>query len=226
MKYQKVLLSVVLLLSAALLGGCSRPQLEERAFPLALAVAPADRQGMYEFTFFFEDTALADAAMYHKENCCVTGTDYADAYDFFAGAQAAEPDDRHMQAVILSGRLLSDEDFLTEFVAYAVNAHHFSWNTRVYVLDEPMDEGAEKAPDIADMQALAESAGDHVGTYLSDVAQNLKRQGAGSVPTIGALYQELYNREGGVNLPLLQSGSALYVKGWQEFPEDALRQKK
>ncbi len=202
---------LTVLLAAALLGGCGQPQLEERAFPLALAVAPSDEQGMYGFSFFFEDTALADAAMYHKDNCCVTGRDYADAYEFFSHAQAAEPDDRQMQAIILSERLLSDQEFLRDFISDAVTQHHFSWNTRIYLVGD----GAGGV----DVQALSDGTGAHVGTYLSDIAENMERHGEGSVPTVGALYQELFDHEGELAVPLLQQGDIVYVKGWRTLPE-------
>ena len=52
---KRIWMILVLLFGTALLSGCGQLEIEDRAFPLALAIAPAENEGSYEFSFFFEE---------------------------------------------------------------------------------------------------------------------------------------------------------------------------
>lgn len=183
------------------LGGCGQLEIEERAFPLALAIAPADGQGDYAFTFFFEEMESAGSSLYHKENIRVTADGYAQAYMTFGRAQAAQPDDSHMQVILLSEQLLDDQAFLDSFYSYAMKEHHFSWNTMVYLTtaDASADAG------------LAEYTGGRPGSYLRDMAQSDEQEKTAGVPTLGDLYMEQHNREKVLLLPVLREEMPPYV---------------
>lgn len=173
--------------------GCSQLQIEDRAFPLALAIAPAGREGLYEFSFFFEEMDTEGSDLYHKEDAVVTAGGYPQAFTLFGRTQPAGLDDSHMQVILLSEELLEDEEFLESFYPYFLKEHHFSWNTMVYLLDEGS----------IDPKDLKESTGGRTGTYLRDMAQSDEQEKTAGVPTLGDLYMEWNNRESILLLPVL-----------------------
>lgn len=177
----------------AFLTGCSQLQIEDRAFPLALAITPAKQSGCYEFSFFFEEMDTGGSSLYHKEDAVVTAGGYPQAYTLFGRTQPAGLDDSHMQVLLLSEELLEDEEFLGSFYPYFLKEHHFSWNTMVYLLDK-----GSIAP-----EDLKESTGGRTGTYLRDMAQSDEQEKTAGVPTLGDLYMEWNNRESILLLPVL-----------------------
>lgn len=182
-----------LLLLSVCLSGCGQLEIENRAFPLALAVTPADQSGQYEFSFFFEEMDTEGSSLYHKEDASVTAAGYPQAFTLFGRTQPAGLDDSHMQVILLSERLLNDEPFLESFYQYFMKDHHFSWNTMVYLLDE-----RSIAP-----EDLKESTGGRTGTYLRDMAQSDEQEKTAGVPTLGDLYKEWTNHERILLLPVL-----------------------
>lgn len=191
-KQMRIFAGLLALLSVCLTG-CGRLEIEDRAFPLALAVTPAQQSGLYEFSFFFEEMDTEGSSLYHKEDAVVTAAGYPQAFTLFGRVQAAGLDDSHMQVILLSEKLLDDEDFLKSFYPYFLKEHHFSWNTMVYLLDEH-----SVAP-----EKLRESTGGRTGTYLRDMAQSDEQEKTASVPTLGDLYKEWNNRENILLLPVL-----------------------
>ncbi len=181
------------LLASVCLGGCGQLEIEDRAFPLALAVTPAEQSGQYEFSFFFEEMDTEGSSLYHKEDARVTAADYPQAFTLFGRTQPAGLDDSHMQVILLSKELLGDERFLESFYQYFMKDHHFSWNTMVYLLDE-----RSIAP-----EDLKESTGGRTGTYLRDMAQSDEQEKTAGVPTLGDLYKEWNNHETILLLPVL-----------------------
>ena len=183
----------VLALLSVLLTGCGQMEIEDRAFPLALAVTPADQEGLYDFSFFFEEMDTEGSSLYHKEDAVVTAAGYPQAFTLFGRTQPAGLDDSHMQVILLSEKLLGDEQFLESFYQYFMKEHHFSWNTMVYLLDEH-----SIAP-----EDLKESTGGRTGTYLRDMAQSDEQEKTAGVPTLGDLYMEWNNHEKILLLPVL-----------------------
>lgn len=191
-KRMRIFVSLLALLSVCLTG-CGRLEIEDRAFPLALAITPAQQSGLYEFSFSFEEMDTEGSSLYHKEDAVVTAAGYPQAYTLFGRSQPAGLDDSHMQVILLSDTLLRDEEFLDSFYQYFMKEHHFSWNTMVYLLDEH-----SIAP-----EALKESTGGRTGTYLRDMAQSDEQEKTSSVPTLGDLYMERNNHEKILLLPVL-----------------------
>lgn len=183
----------LLALLSVLLTGCGQMEIEDRAFPLALAVTPADQEGLYDFSFFFEEMDTEGSSLYHKEDALVTAAGYPQAFTLFGRTQPAGLDDSHMQVILLSEKLLGDEQFLESFYQYFMKEHHFSWNTMVYLLDEH-----SIAP-----EDLKESTGGRTGTYLRDMAQSDEQEKTAGVPTLGDLYMEWNNHEKILLLPVL-----------------------
>lgn len=206
MKRSRGLLSV-LILSTFILGGCGQPELEERAFPLALAVAADEESGKFRFSFFFEETSLADAQMYHKENVCVTADSYAQALAWLDRAQPAGVDDRHLKVLLLTRELVQNRVFMREFCSYGMQEHHFSWNTYVYLTD---------AASVTD-EGLVTCTGGRPGSYLRDLAEHMEKAGAGVVPTLGSLYQAQYDARRQPRLPLLVQKEQLFVQSYEIY---------
>lgn len=202
----------LLLFFAIIQTGCGQLEIEDRAFPLALAVAPAEEPGLYEFSFFFEEMDTEGSSLYHKEDAVVTAGGYPQAFSIFGRAQAAQLDDSHMQVILLSETLLRDEEFLESFYQYFMKEHHFSWNTMVYLLDEH-----SIAP-----EDLRESTGGRTGTYLRDMAQSDEQEKTVSVPTLGDLYKEWNNHEKILLLPVLADGAPPSVDHYRMLMQGVL----
>lgn len=183
----------LLTLLTMLLTGCGQLEIEDRAFPLALAVTPSEEKGLYDFSFFFEEMDTEGSSLYHKEDAVVTAVGYPQAFTLFGRTQPAGLDDSHMQVILLSEKLLDDEQFLESFYQYFMKEDHFSWNTMVYLLDEQ-----SIAP-----EDLKESTGGRTGTYLRDMAESDEQEKTASVPTLGDLYMEWNNHEKILLLPVL-----------------------
>lgn len=186
-------LAVLLLILSAFMVGCGQLEIEDRAFPLALAISPADEEGLYEFSFFFEEVDASGEGMYHREDAVVTASGYPQAFTVFGREQAAQLDDSHMKTVLLSEELLDDEAFLGSFYHYFMKEDHFSWNTMVYLTDEHS----------AEPKKLKESTGGRLGTYLCDMAESDEQEKTASVPTLGDLYKEWNNHARVLLLPVL-----------------------
>ena len=180
-------------LLAVFLTGCGQLEIEDRAFPLALAITPADQKGLYDFSFFFEEMDTEGSSLYHKEDASVTAAGYPQAFTLFGRTQPAGLDDSHMQVILLSEKLLSDDEFQESFYPYFMKEHHFSWNTMVYLLGDH-----SIAP-----EDLKESTGGRTGTYLRAVAESDEQEKTASVPTLGDLYKEWNNHEKILLLPVL-----------------------
>ncbi|MBO5154459.1 MAG: hypothetical protein J6C00_08945 [Eubacterium sp.] len=185
--------TVLLLVIVVFLTGCGQLEIEDRAFPLALAITPTDQEGAYDFSFFFEEMDTEGSSLYHKEDASVTAAGYPQAFTLFGRTQPAGLDDSHMQVILLSEKLLNDDEFLESFYPYFMKEHHFSWNTMVYLLDDH-----SIAP-----EDLKESTGGRTGTYLRAMAESDEQEKTASVPTLGDLYKERNNHEKILLLPVL-----------------------
>lgn len=191
-------LAVLLLIVSVFLVGCGQLEIEERAFPLALSVKPAKEEGVYEFSFFFEETGSDGSSLYHMEDAVVKATGYPQAYTLFGREQAAQLDDSHMKVVLLDERLLEDGAFLESFYGYFMKDDHFSWNTMVYLTDK----------ESAKPEELKERTGGRLGTYLQDMAKSDEQERTAAVPTLGDLYKEWNNHAEVLLIPVL-GGSSL-----------------
>lgn len=191
-----VLLAVLLLQT-----GCGQLEIEDRAFPLALSITPAEAEGYYEFSFLFEEMDMEGSARYHKEDAVVTAKGYPQAFAMFGRVQPAGLDDSHMQVILLSEELLDDTGFLESFYGFFQKEHHFSWNTMVYLTDQAS----------ASVEELRESTGNRTGTYLRDMAQSDEQEKTAGVPTLGDLYMEWNNKEQILLLPVLSSTTPPFV---------------
>lgn len=206
---------VLLLLATGLCTGCGQLEIEDRAFPLALAVAPAEQENLYEFSFFFEEMETEGSSLYHKEDAVVTAGGYPQAFTVFGRAQAAGLDDSHMQVILLAESLLRDTDFLESFYGYYIKEHHFSWNTMVYLLDDASIKPEE----------LKESTGGRTGTYLRGMAESDEQEKTAGVPTLGDLYMEWNNRETILLLPVLSDSTPPSVDHYRMLVRGRLGEK-
>lgn len=189
---KKAVATCLVMCMSFFLTGCGQSQIEERAYPLALAVRP-EKDGLYSFTFSFEDVNPSEQGLYHNEDATVVAEGYSQAFYRFQSMQASVLDDSHLQALLLSEELLADREFLDSFYHFFVNEHHFSWNTSVYLTHE----------DTPTPKELKEHTGGRLGTYLYEMASSDTQQKTSHVPTLGDLYKDWNNRKDTLLLPVL-----------------------
>jgi hypothetical protein len=185
----KRLALVLLTLCLLCLTGCSRLEIEDRAFPLALLICPADEDGMYDFYFFFEEDS--DESAYHQENTRIRARNYPQAYARFSTTRPSELDDTHMQVILLQQEIMQDFHFYCGFFTSFQTEQHFSWNTMIYLTDGSLD-----------VEQLEQATGGRPGTYLRDMAEH-DAGNTDAFPTLGDLFIEWNNGEGDLTIPLL-----------------------
>jgi hypothetical protein len=170
-------------------SSCGSLEIEERAFPLALWIEPCGQEGLYEFSFFFEeDTGEGE---YVGEHMSLKADNYKSAYELFAQKEPYELDDTHMQAILLGEKIMKDDGFLCDFLETFQTEQHFAWNTVLYL-----------ASDALETAKLVEATDGRPGSYLKDMAEHDSKAGRTS-HTIGDLFVEWNNREGNLQLAVL-----------------------
>jgi serine protease inhibitor ecotin len=190
-RHKKLLVGLPLLLFVLCLMGCQRLEIEERSFPLAMAVTSGEGEGLYEFSFFFEEN---DSDASNRKNTTVQAAGYPEAFALFERSQAGQVDTSHMQVILLQEELLEDTEFLEGLYGALIREQHFSWNTLVYLLDD----------DSMDAETLAACTDGRPGSYLRQVAES-----SGDQPVLGDLYMEWNNREQTLLLPVLSGKAAM-----------------
>lgn len=208
---KKRLSVILLLLGTVFQTGCGQLEIEDRAFPMALAVTPAGQSEGYQFSFFFEETDTEGSSLYHKEDTSLTAAGYPQAFAMLGRRQSGGLDDSHMQVILLSESLLRDEAFLESFYQYFMKEHHFSWNTMVYLLDGHS----------VDPEHLKKSTDGRAGTYLRDMAQSDEQEKTAGVPTLGDLYKEWNNRDQILLLPVLADDAQPFVDHYRLLVQGA-----
>lgn len=189
-RYRRGGLLIALLIFLVSQSACSRLEIEERAFPLALWVAPAEQEGLYDFYFFFEEDD--GEGSYTGNYTLAKAENYKKVYELYVKIGSGELDDTHMQAIILDEKIMQDENFLCDFFETFQTEQHFSWNTVLYL--------TEHTPE---PETLEEDTDGRPGTYLKDVAEHAAERGEPS-PTLGDLFIEWNNQEGNLQIPLLE----------------------
>lgn len=182
------------------LCGCSVAELEDRGFPLAIAI-DATQEGM---TVSFDFPNLAEASDGKSMgggpvSLSVEGGSYYQAQKAYENNTNKVLDYSHLKAIILSDSLLSDDAALREFLAWLEGEESLARNICLFAT-----EGAA-----AEILTLTERTETSVGNYLEQMVETQQDFRERKVASIGALMNQWHNQNELLLLPVLSDNGGI-----------------
>lgn len=197
MKNRIVTIAFAIFLAVLCLGGCGNTELEERNFPLAVAVTGTEEN--YQMAFGFEQLKDVADEKSEKENTSVLLAEGKDCMELFLHADGENPgemDNNHLKALILSRSLLENEEQLGTFLGYLEEENLFSRNTLLFVTDDEPEQ-------VMEMDAVLKEP---VGTYLNERIASDERLKNSEAVTLGSLFRIWENENENLWIPCITCG--------------------
>ena len=190
MKRMKCFLVVLISL---MLTGCSSTELEERCFPMLVAVGFEDGKITYGAGFPKSDAAgQSNATETEIKMPIVSDIDFVRTKEKFEGRLNKEVDYNHLKVFVI------EEELLEKSIAYNVMLQHlseteiFPRNTYVCVVD-----------DIEDLYELEKNISQDIGTYLEEYLKKHEEK-KDRLLTLGDLMDEQKNQTMILYLPYFE----------------------
>lgn len=165
------------------LCGCRTVQLEDRGFPLVLAIDKG-QEGII-LSYDFSD----------KESFSVEGEKYEQAQKAYENNTNQVLDYNHLKAIILSMDFLRDPQAMRELLGWLEGEEVVARNTCLFAAK---DSGAE-------ILTLKETLEESVGTYLEQMVETQKDYKDQKVVTIGDAMNQWHNRNELLLIPVLEN---------------------
>lgn len=194
MKNRIVTIVSMIFLAVLCLGGCGNTELEERNFPLAVAVTLTKEN--YQMAFGFEQLKDVADEKSEKENTSVLLAEGKDCMKLFLHADGENPgemDYNHLKALILNRSLLEDEKRLGAFLGYLEEENLFSRNTLLFVTEDEPDQ-------VMEMDTVLKEP---VGTYLNERIASDERFKDSEAVTLGSLFRIWENENENLWIPYI-----------------------
>lgn len=201
-KIKRGLYISVIVLACICLSGCSTRELEERSFPLAIGLDKAGSGCRVDFYFpQLSEVADENAKSKNEDAFRVTADSYYEAWQTYEADSENSLDYNHLKVLVLGMDFLEDEDALADFLEFAISQENFSRNTLVFAAN----------PNASKILALNDGLDKPIGTFLEEMAANSTLYKARTMPTLGDLYNENYNRNTIIFLPILDNNGGMPV---------------
>lgn len=194
MKNRIVTIVSMIFLAVLCLGGCGNTELEERNFPLAVAVTLTKEN--YQMAFGFEQLKDVADEKSEKENTSVLLAEGKDCMELFLHADGENPgemDYNHLKALILNRSLLENEKRLGAFLGYLEEENLFSRNTLLFVTEDEPDQ-------VMEMDTVLKEP---VGTYLNERIASDERFKDSEAVTLGSLFRIWENENENLWIPYI-----------------------
>ncbi len=194
MKNRIVTIVSMIFLAVLCLGGCGNTELEERNFPLAVAVTLTKEN--YQMAFGFEQLKDVADEKSEKENTSILLAEGKDCMELFLHADGENPgemDYNHLKALILNRSLLEDEKRLGAFLGYLEEENLFSRNTLLFVTEDEPDQ-------VMEMDTVLKEP---VGTYLNERIASDERFKDSEAVTLGSLFRIWENENENLWIPYI-----------------------
>ena len=174
---------LLVLIMVSTLMGCSSTELEERCFPMLVAVGYEDRNVTYEMAY------PKDGGMLQFD---ANGIDFKESKEKYEERLNKEADYNHLKVLVFEEDFLEHTESYKSMLDYLAEIEDFPRNTYVCVVD-----------DIEDLLELEERLSQDLGTYLEEY---LKQQEDGKtyLLTLGDLMDEKDNQDMVFYLPYLE----------------------
>lgn len=190
----------------AFLAGCGSTELEERKFPLILAVDKNsiesgengdEEKGSFQISMGFQNLSeVADEKAKDAGNA-PTKTEEMTWYEAFEESDASSPkmmDYNHMKAIILSREILEDQGMLEELLDFVKEQEVFARNTLLFTCED-------RAGDVLEMEGKLDLP---VGTWLEEMAAGNVELKDPAIVTLGSLLNEYENRMENLYIPVVK----------------------
>lgn len=187
-------------------AGCGSTELEERKFPLILAVdknpieegEPEDGgKSSFQICMGFQNLSEVADEKAKDAGSAPTKTEEMSWYDAFEESDASSPkmmDYNHMKAIILSREILEDKEMLEELLDFVKEQEVFARNTLLFT-------GEGKASDVLKMEGKLDLP---VGTWLEEMAAGNVELKDPAIVTLGSLLNEYENRMENLYIPVVK----------------------
>lgn len=203
-----ILVSTCLLLSGMCLtfSGCESTELEERKFPLVIAVDKkslgAEEEGgnlsSFQISMGFQNLAEVADEKAKDAGSAPTKTEEMSWYEAFEESDANSPkmmDYNHLKAIILSRELLEDKEMLEELLDFVKEQEVFARNTLLFTSES-------EAANILELEGELDLP---VGTWLEEMAAGNTELKDPAIVTLGSLLNEYENRMENLYIPALEA---------------------
>lgn len=199
-KIKRNLCAAFLLLAALPLAGCNTRELEDRSFPLAIGIDETGSGCSVAF-YFPQLSEIADekAKSDEGESFRVVADSYYEAWQTYEADSENSLDYNHLKVLVFGMDFLENENTLEQFLEFAVSQENFARNTLVFVA----------SPDASDILSLNGGLNEPVGTFLEDMVTGSTVYKTHAMPTLGDLYNEYYNRNSVLFLPVLSENGGI-----------------
>lgn len=131
----------------------------------------------------------------------VTADSYYEAWKTYEADSENSLDYNHLKVLVLGMDFLEDEKMLGDFLKFSMSQETFARNTLVFVA----------SPDASEVLALNDGLDTPIGTFLEEMAANSNDYKTSAFPTLGDLYNEYYNRDELLFLPVLNDNGGVPV---------------
>lgn len=185
---------------AMLLCGCSVTELEDRGFPLAIAIDKAE-EGMVVSFDLPDLSAVSDGKNPSGEpvSLSVEGGAYFEAQKAYENNTNKVLDYNHLKAIILSREFLQDDTALRELLAWLEGEEVLARNICLFAAED-------SAAGILTLKDRTETS---VGNYLEQMVETQQDFRENKVATIGALMNQWHNQNELLLLPVLSDNGGI-----------------
>ncbi len=187
-------------------SGCESTELEERKFPLVIAVDKkslgAEEEGgnlsSFQISMGFQNLAEVADEKAKDAGSAPTKTEEMSWYEAFEESDASSPkmmDYNHLKAIILSRELLEDKEMLEELLDFVKEQEVFARNTLLFTSES-------EAANILELEGELDLP---VGTWLEEMAAGNTELKDPAIVTLGSLLNEYENRMENLYIPVLEA---------------------
>lgn len=196
----RALAAALVLAACVLLGGCSVTELEDRGFPLAIAIDTAE-EGMVVSFDLPNLSAVSDGKNPSGEpvSLSVEGGAYYQAQKAYENNTNKVLDYNHLKAIILSRQLLEEDGALRELLAWLEGEEVLARNTCLFAAEDSA----------AQILTLTDRTETSVGNYLEQMVETQKDFRENKVVTIGSLMNQWHNQNELLLLPSLADNGGI-----------------
>jgi hypothetical protein len=189
-------LTVLLICSlAGNLWGCQATQLENRCFPMMVAIDYDTERNQILYYESFPDTQTDSKdgqSIDEIKTPMASGQDFAESKAHFEKALSKVPDYNHLKVIVIGESILENEEAYHDIIKFLGQSEIFPRNTYVCVTEN-----------VTDMITVKDSLPQEIGTYIEEYLENHEAQQI-SILSLGDLIDEASNGEMTLYAPYLE----------------------
>ena len=169
----KIYRSVIIVLLVLVLTGCGSTELEERCFPMLVAVGYEDRQVSFDIAYPKDSGVLQSSAK---------GADFAQSMEQYEGRLNKQIDYNHLRVLVFEDEFLKSSNGYSAMLDHLALRESFPRNTYVCIVD-----------DVDELMELEKKLSQDLGTYLEEYLKQHEEK-KDKLLTLGDLIDEKGNR--------------------------------